>query len=409
MHQTKKYSLAEKISLYTIVAVILSSVGGELVRLPFGPGLGTLPSDLFLVVGVLLVFGLTGWNFFKTNRTGNILLLFLIVAFLSWLNGTQNLSDAESLESFLYFGRFTLYALLFFLAHQVDVKNAEKIPLTMLGAAVVLAILGFLQLYFFPSFLELEMQKYGWDPHENRLLSTWFDPNFIGGLFAFVIGLNCEIALYDKNKKIRLLTGGGITIILIALLLTYSRSAYLAFGLIVGIFGFLRSRKLLVALCIAALLFTSVSSRAQERIAGIFQSIRSLTQEQSGELPDATARLRLQSWEQTWTIFSENPVLGVGFNAFKFAQLNKGYLEEENAHAGSGSDASLLTILATTGIVGFSIFCWLFGAILWDAWQKKNMGLFAAFCGILVHSLFVNSLLLPFIMIYIWTSAGLKR
>lgn len=403
-------SIIQKISLGTISAIIISTLGGEMVRLPFGPGLGILPSDLFLACGVILLFCLTGWNFFKTKKhIGTALLLFIAVAFLTWLNGTKALSANESMESFLYLARFTLYAMLFFIAHKIEKSKVKTIYNVMLGVGIGLAILGFIQLQFFPSFLELEMQKLGWDPHENRLLSTWFDPNFIGGLFAFLIGINCEKLFSKKNNKMKLISACGLGIILIALFLTYSRSSYLALATTIGVFGLIRSRKLVIGLCIVVLVFTAVSQRAQERIGGIFQSVRSLTQEQSGELPDATARLRIASWENTIEIFKEHPLLGVGFNAFKFAQIEKGFLQDENNHAGSGSDASLLTILVTTGVIGFSVFLWLLFTILKETLRTKNYGLFAALCGLLVHSLFVNSMLLPFVMIYLWISVGLNH
>lgn len=402
-------TITQKISIVTLYTVTIASIGGELVRLPFGPGLGLLPSDLILVIGFSILFGLNGWHFFKTkNKTGTTLLLFLAIALLSWLNGARLLTHTEAKESFLYLGRFGLYTLLFFIAGQIKSTDRNKVKMVCIGAGTTLAVLGFLQLWLFPSFLELEMQKYGWDPHENRLLSTWFDPNFIGGLFAFLAGLDIDMTIKEKVVLKKSAMGISVLVLLTALLLTYSRSAYIAFAVTAGVFGLMHSRKLLITLCIAGLLFTATSERAQERIGGIIQSIRSLTQENSGELPDATARLRIESWKNTWEIFSEHPVLGVGFNAFKFAQLKKGFIQEKNVHSGSGSDASLLTILATTGVIGFGVFCWLLYNLLHNAWRKKNYGLLASLCGLFIHSLFVNSLLLPFIMIYLWINAGLQ-
>jgi len=46
-------------------------------------------------------------------------------------------------------------------------------------------------LKFFPSFKDLRMNELGWDPHEGRLLSTWFDPNYVGIYF----GVGATLAL----------------------------------------------------------------------------------------------------------------------------------------------------------------------------------------------------------------------
>ena len=45
---------------------------------------------------------------------------------------------------------------------------------------VVLSLIGFLQLLYYP---DLEpLYRYGYDPHKNRLFSTFLDPNLLGSI-----------------------------------------------------------------------------------------------------------------------------------------------------------------------------------------------------------------------------------
>jgi len=105
--------------------------------------------------------------------------------------------------------------------------------------------------------------------------------------------------------------------------------------------------------------------------------------------------------------------------------------------AAGGFDSTLLTILATTGIVGFLVYLWLLWRTLKDSfkelWDKNlprstqqnlvslsvqnkksppdlrglGLGIFAGFLGLLVHSQFVNSLLYPHIMLFSFIVLGL--
>src|SRR5690606_10701527 len=57
--------------------------------------------------------------------------------------------------------------------------------LVWVGMAVVIA--GFLQLYVLPDIGILT--AFGWDPHVGRLLSTFLDPNYLGGFLAILLAI----------------------------------------------------------------------------------------------------------------------------------------------------------------------------------------------------------------------------
>ena len=202
-----------------------------------------------------------------------------------------------------------------------------------------------------------------------------------------------------------------IITLLLALTLTYSRSAYLSFIVGTGLIGLLKSRKLLFGALIACLLLISFSDRAQERINNLYYSAKSIITQEATELPDATARLRVDSWQNTLIIIKDHPILGVGYNAFGFAQRRYGFVDQIETHSSTGSDSSLLTILATTGILGFSAYLWIIVIFFISSLKNKQnplaMGFLAGTCGLLIHSIFVNSLLFSPFLIFFYTATGL--
>jgi O-antigen ligase len=113
----------------------------------------------------------------------------------------------------------------------------------------------------------------------------------------------------------------------------------------------------------------------------------------------------------------EHPVLGIGFNTWAFVQERYGW---ERAHAYTYAiDGGLLFITALTGVSGLALFVWMLGAVVRRArtvWRDRRrapehqmiaVGAAASIVAIVVHSLFSNSLLHPFLMEPLWVLWGL--
>lgn len=396
-----------------LIFVFLFAALGELARLPITTTNGILPNDILLAIltGVWLFDKLLLARAWPCVKLSVPFFAFIGIAAISLLNGAQHLTLKETLLSGLYLVRFIEYGALIFIVSDLT-HNApsthRRLFHILLASAGLLAILGFFQLKYFPDFTEF--QNYGWDPHINRLLSSWYDPNFAGGLFAFVLSLILGFSLslsFKKSWPYWSLAG----FILLALFLTYSRSAYLAFMIAVGILGLFKSPKLLISGLIAILLLTSVSDRAAERFTNMIHSAQSLIDDTSAEMPDATARLRIESWQNAWIIIQDHPWLGVGYNTYSYAQRDYGFVKKLEKHSATGSDSTLLTIWATTGLVGLIIYTWLLSALFsLSFFNRKDglaLGFFAGFLGLLIHSVFVNSLLFTPLLIFFYTSAGL--
>ncbi|MBI3070128.1 MAG: O-antigen ligase family protein, partial [Candidatus Levybacteria bacterium] len=126
---------------------------------------------------------------------------------------------------------------------------------------------------------------------------------------------------------------------------------------------------------------------------------------------------RLESTGNAIAIFKDNPLIGVGFNAYRYAQYRYGFIKGENwqiVHSGAGTDNSFLFVLATTGIIGLISYLYLWWVILKKAYFEKSSKIisgvvFASVAGLALNAFFINSLFFPFIMAWMWILLGLTE
>lgn len=388
------------ITSFLLIATILSLIPGQLVRIPVADQSFVTISDLLVLVTdfVFLASSLFVKKSLKLPYKITFpVVIFTLAAFASTFLASTQFSLTQITVSLLFLVRFILYFFLFVVvANTVTKDKINDFVNVIMTTGAIFVLLGFLQLLIFPdlSFLTI----YGWDPHQRRIASTLLDPNFSGWLFTFLF--TTSTALYLYKRQTRYLAFSLITFL--AIVLTFSRSTYLAWTTAVLIMGILKSPKLLLAsLIIFALAFFSIG-QVRSRIIGALEV-------------DETAQARLQSWQNALTIFKGNLAFGVGFNTYRFAQDKYGLFSEDNplgGHSGAGSDSSILLVAATTGITGLAVYIFLLASIF-QALKNKiktsylHLAVFASYCALLVHSQFVNSLFFPQIMLFLWVSLGL--
>ncbi|MBI4091282.1 O-antigen ligase family protein, partial [candidate division WWE3 bacterium] len=283
---------------------------------------------------------------------------------------------------------------------QIKIKEEiESIFRSMVCSALVLAVLGLSQLVLFPD-LSVISGDYGWDPHKNRLFSTFLDPNFTGGYL--VLGFLLNLYVYWKDRKLFWLA--ALAVLGLSIFLTFSRSTWFMFSIAALIVGLFKSKKIILITFLVMFLSYYMVPRVQTRLSGITD-------------PNDSARYRLVSWKNALTVSKENIVTGVGFNSYRYFQEKHGffdYKEPLGGHAGSGSDSSLLLVLATTGFLGFVFYSAMFLSLFVEALKDYFMGtgwmplmVLAMISGLLIHSQFVNSLFYPQYMLWYFVIFGL--
>lgn len=368
----------------------------------------------FLLIDVFIPFFAATWLVWKLIKRKPLKLpptllpaaLFFLFGLSSLLINSGDMSLGEVLPAAFYGIRWASFYFLSVIVWNQS-RDEKRATLWMLfGFTLLICVAGFVQLKIMPDFTSMEL--IGWDPHVSRLLSTWFDPNFVGGFLAFMLPLILGTAWDEKRWRKFLLPLAAIVVISLAL--TLSRSAYLALIAGLFVFGLLRSVKLLAALGVALLVMVAVLPPVQARFLSLVDNVQSVFVEDY-TLPDASARLRFASWDEAWQLFLDKPILGQGYNRYKYAALELGTLKDLNIHSASGGDSSLLNILAMTGLLGFTPFLALYLLLAKKAWDLRKtgygLGFFSSLCGLFVHCIFVNSLLFPLFMAPFWISAGL--
>jgi len=408
-----------------LLLIIFLTLFGEFSRLNF-LGRSLLLSDL-LIAEFLIIFFYHQQFRFKLNKKSSKLyrlqLFFLTIAGISLLLSLFSFSFREILPGLEYFIRLIEYTLLFPVTISIirsshnPAKTRNIILNSILCITALLAIIGFIQLITFPNLKELA-DNLGYDPHINRLFSTWLDPNLLGGLFAFILTFFLVIWFYQRKSFLKkILTAIALIVIAIALFLTYSRSAYLAFAVGILLIGLIKSPRLLIMILMISVIGISFSKRAQHRLDNFYNTANSII----FNIPDntdPTAQFRLQNWQQTIFLINQKPLLGQGYNNLSLVKAKAEFIQNTAVHSASGSDSSILTILATTGILGLIPYLLIFISIIMTGWQnfktsskrlKKGYGLAItlALTTLLIHSNFVNSLLFPEIMTYLWISTAL--
>lgn len=335
--------------LFLYIASFFSLTLGEFGQFPFAS-----TGFSISITDILLSFNLTAiliWNIaIKKNLKLPNNFIFLIIF---WAVGIFSLFLSLDLSGWFYLLRFVIYSSTFYLTyHLVKTKilGLDEFLALLKVTSITLAVLGFFQLIFFP---DLEILSYlGYDPHKYRLFSTFLDPNFLGTFLSF--SLACliydlttkhfsNLSLYLKDNKWSLIS---VLILGLAILLTFSRSAYLISGIALLIILSVRSYKLLAGFLLLVVILYLVLPAFNNRIQGAINI-------------DKSAGERFSSWEKGLIIFQENPALGVGFNNVRNYTQTSNLLKvftPDGGNSGAGIDSGLIFVLATTGLVGFLSF-----------------------------------------------------
>ncbi len=392
-----------------LITAILSTVLGEFGRVSIS-GISLLPLDLIApaVLGVWLVRKLIRKEKITLDKVGGALIAFWAVALLSLLLNSSELTSIEIKTATLHLVRFVAISGFFFVARDL-IKQQAKILGVLLLTGVILAGSGFYLLTILPDFAEAGLTEAGWDPHIGRLTSTWLDPNFIAGGFAFLLSLAGSWYLKIQKWQPRLMLSIIAAVLLVALLATLSRSGLLALAVAGLVLGLIRSRILLISLIVVALIGVGVSDRLQSRLDELMVSATSLVSGTSQTVLDPTAQLRVDSWREALRIWGKNPIFGTGYGTYAAYQT----FSDEESHAATGSDSSLLNIGATTGVVGLGVFLLFLINLAHVAWSTRrdivSLGLLTGGSGFLIHAVFVNSLFFPPLLLYLMIVSGLVK
>ena len=376
-------------SKYLVIILLLLFPLGLLVRLKLSTNVYIVPQDaVIFLLAIIVLMGYKKKGFFK-DKFYTFQLLFLVVGLISLFINAALHSGINIVVALLYLLRYLGYLSLLKVAPYFE-KSKRIIPIVYVSS-FLFVVFGYLQFIFYNDMRKLFYL--GWDEHLYRLFSTLFDPNFAGMCLVVIFFLFLRPGVSRKIEE------GYLFIILsfftaVAIFITYSRSALVS--LVVGLItlGILhRKFKFLILFFLAGLILLLTVSDVSIEGLNPFRTVST-----SG---------RIHSLKEAAYIFSKQPVVGVGFNTFRYAQLRYGMRTEAGiatSNSDAGTDNSFLFVAATTGIIGLIFFCLGYFSLLRDLFRENvnsNSYTIAVVIGIIFGSMFLNILFYtPFLIIF---------
>jgi O-antigen ligase len=243
---------------------------------------------------------------------------------------------------------------------------------------------GYTDLYFrlYP------IQKQNIAPWSGRITSILFQFNSLAGYLNLVIPLAIACSVLAKDRVLKFLGMACACVATLALILTQSRGGLAAFaGILVITVWFLVPRlitriKLIGGGVLACVLFFPLLLNQFGRLQGVLDD------------PEASSRIYL--WAAATSLFTGNPILGIGYGNYRFLFADFAFVP--NAVEGSVDAHNIfLQLLSETGIIGFVSFLLLLGSFILLAHKSMRdeaaisriiaFGVMGAIAGTLIHGM----------------------
>jgi len=388
--------------------LIFSFPLGVLSRFSINPSIHIYIHDVFVVI-ILSLFVQEIGNYLFHARS-KVLSAFAGLSVISIIGIVTHVNSVQELEvSILYMLRLFAYILIMVPLFSAPHTILIKLKNSMLISGFIFVAFGYLQYIFYPNLRNL--YYLGWDEHLSRLFSTLLDPNFSGIFILLVFILFLSQSVYKfKTSKIFAKTFYicGVVFLSVALLLTYSRSVYITSIIVLITYFYAVGYKKFAGIILGCF------------VVGIVFLPQGLGGEGVNLFRTASIFARFDANMQGVIIFLQNPIFGVGYNTLRFVQSDYGFINTYNAlnsNAAAGFPNSYIVILATTGVLGFSLVSFIFYRLWkWIALvrlQRVHASLancvYASFLAILVSSLFENTLFYGLILLWFVLEIGILK
>ncbi len=222
------------------------------------------------------------------------------------------------------------------------------------------------------------------------------------GLAAFMAEwLTFLLAFLNAFRSIgyKLMVYASIVLAGYCVLLCFSRGAYV--GIIVGLIflGLAKHRKYLVVVAILLTTWqTIVPDAVRERVLMTYD----------GQEVESSANERLQLWEDAFTIIPQHPILGTGFDTYRFLARSSDYTDTHNY---------FVKVTVETGFVGLGLFLYLLWLIFREGmhlsgssqdpfFQSLGLGLAGLIACAVAVNFFGDRWMYQQITAYMWTLLG---
>ncbi len=212
-----------------------------------------------------------------------------------------------------------------------------------------------------------------------RVTSLFKDPSLYGRYLVVPIAVLLVAILVRRGRTVDWVVATGfVAFLFLGLFYSYSQSSFVALFVVtfaVAVVGADRRTRIVLLAC------ALVATLAAAGVAGAAIGGRSAKDVTSG-------RSRLV--DVTVEAFKERPIAGVGIGGQPRASSE---IVEKGSPSRNASHTTPLTVLAELGVIGFALYVWLLGAVVWALYlvtrrdRALGVGLAAVFLVLGVHSL----------------------
>ncbi|GEM_PF-382415 len=403
MNKTKK---SHQLLKHFFILIVLVFSLGQLQRFQLTPNIAVYAHDLLIfawlswfaivnraMIGTYLKF-IVDW--FHSYR----LIAMLVIWVLAGMVLHFVVSGFVDLHPFLYLLRAMMYLALALASRKV--LRPYYLRSFWTTAGLIILALGLLQYILLPDMRFLFI--FGWDDHYYRLISSLFDPAFTGMILVFCFAYFYSLNFYpeEEQRHLNFLQKPFfkiLTLLLIAngILLTYSRSSLLAFGIMVGLLGLAAARNIwrrrqsswwkrkfiLTALVMPPIMFGVYLAAPKPGGLGVDM------------LRSETAQARIDNSVAAVTRTTPKTLI-IGEGLFTPTLTSSSIIGINHARV---PDNLLVMLLTAVGIPG--LFLSLYGLLALGLYlYRHDKILFSAYLGLLIHAQFNNTLLQPFVLLY---------
>ena len=216
-------------------------------------------------------------------------------------------SPDKGFSFYNWYNLAVVYLMTFILVTQnVDSPGEVKVMAKALGAAAVIVVAyGFFQFIF-----GIDTSQMKWVDGEafpelrKRVFSTWENPNILAAYLDIVICVLLGLLVKIPGRKIKAALGAAIALCLACLAMTYARGALLTIVAILGCYGIVADRRILLASVIAVAAVLILDPVLLERMKTAFSVM------------DTSSEMRIAMWESTVQMIMDHPLLGIGWGAY---------------------------------------------------------------------------------------------
>jgi len=359
-------------------------------------GLGILSVTDVMIVVLVIVWGLkhfAGGARIFLSSTVYLLLVWLLVLLLSVIGSNDRLSSGK-----LFLRLLSCIAVFLFVYNQMRTyPRILNIIRSLAWSSLVVSLYGLFEFFYVsknvPLFLNGAINNF-------KRISTFFDqPNVTAAYLAIVASLVIFLILREKKRSVRRLYGCILVLNMVAMGLTFSRSGWLAFVVVLLLLPLARKiRFALLAMLFIGLVVTGFSQNITSRPQSIYR--------------------RLLVYPKVVPLIRAKPLLGEGLGTAPGLRILEKELQSGEV-IGVTAHSLYLTLLVETGFLGLLSFCLFIGKLLLgiSTLQKRiklyrlenknyyilTRCLFAGMCALFITRLFQTGLL----QLSMWVVLGL--